>query len=58
MSEERPLLSGDMVSKLEALLQARRAAYADCDISFDTDALSPEEVTERLMQWLTTRSPV
>ena len=57
-SEERPLLSGDMTSKLEKLLQARRTSYADCDISLDTDALSPEEVTERVLQWLETRSTI
>ncbi len=44
----RPLLSGDPVARLTALLEARAAAYATADVRVETDGLTPHEVAERL----------
>lgn len=51
--EARPLLDGgDPAERLEALLRARRAAYARADASIDVDGLTPEEAcAEALHLW-------
>ena len=55
-SEARPLLRGNAQRSLEQLLALRRASYADCDFSIDTDERSPEEIVGCILEWLAGRS--
>ena len=43
-TEERPLLAGDVVGRLSALLEARRDMYRKADAAVDVDSLSPDMV--------------
>lgn len=52
-TEVRPLLAGDALERLRALLLQREAIYRQADLAIDTDALAPEEVVERIVAWLT-----
>lgn len=51
--EVRPLLAGDPLARLRALLAAREAIYCQADLTLDTDALTPEQVAEQIAAWLT-----
>lgn len=47
----RPLLKGDMKSRLEKLLKERAPIYENsADIVIDTDALTPEEVADKITE--------
>jgi len=51
-STTRPLLDdGDPEARLTSLLEARRAAYEDCDRRIDVCDRTPEEVVEATMAW-------
>jgi shikimate kinase len=45
----RPLLRGDPLAALRHLLDARRAAYEGADLVIDTETLSLQEVTRRIV---------
>lgn len=50
---DRPLLAGpDRQAKLHALLEERKAAYADCDLEVDTTGLGPDEVAAIIQDYL------
>lgn len=50
---DRPLLVGpDREAKLHALLEERKAAYADCDLEVDTTGLGPDEVAAIIQEHL------
>jgi shikimate kinase len=51
--EGRPLLDdGDRTARLEAILDARREAYADAaDLVLDTEGLTPSQIAERIEEW-------
>lgn len=54
-SEPRPLLAGsDPVADLRRLLGARERAYAEAEMSVDTDGLGPGEVADVVMERLAT----
>ena len=47
----RPLLKGDMKGRLQKLLQERAPIYENsADIVIDTDALTPEEVADKITE--------
>lgn len=48
-TEERPLLAGDAVTRLTALLEARQALYQKADAAVDVDALSPDLVASEIV---------
>lgn len=45
---DRPLLAGDLRSRLEALHAERADAYADVDLSVPTDGRGPGEIVDRI----------
>lgn len=45
---DRPLLKGDHPSRLRALVESRREAYADADVRMATDGRAPEELALEL----------
>lgn len=51
--EERPLLAGDLLARLETLRQQRARLYAaTADLQLDTGGLTPEAVVEQILHWL------
>lgn len=46
--EERPLLAGDALERLRALLDERRTTYRRADVTIDIDALDPRAVAGRI----------
>ena len=47
----RPLLSRpDPLAELQRLLEARRAAYQSADLEIGAENLTPQQVTEEIMQ--------
>jgi shikimate kinase len=54
--EVRPLLAGDPLTCLRALLAAREATYSQADLALDTDALTPEQAAAQIAAWLAGRA--
>lgn len=49
--QSRPLLAGDIKSKLKEMLAAREGIYSEnADIILDTDGLTPEEVAKTIWE--------
>ncbi len=46
---ERPLLAGDAIARMNAMLAARRPIYAQGDVTIDTDDLRIEDVGDRAL---------
>lgn len=53
--DERPLLQGDKRARVEALLQARRAAYAQIALHIPTDRQMPEQIAHAIVTHLAPR---
>ncbi len=54
--EPRPLLAGaDPLARITALLEQRRAFYAEADLIVETDALTPADVTDIILEWVLTQ---
>jgi shikimate kinase len=51
-SEARPLLTKNAEKSLLQLLTQREASYSDCDVSLNSDVLSPAELTDELVRWV------
>ncbi len=49
---ERPLLSGDMGARIDALAASRAEVYSSIALKVDTTHLTPEEVAERMITML------
>jgi shikimate kinase len=45
----RPLLRGDPLRALRRLLEARLVAYESADLVVDTELLTPQDVTRRIV---------
>jgi len=50
--ETRPLLKGDVTSKVKELMLQRENHYRKADIIVETDGVGPEEVTQRIIDAL------
>lgn len=48
--EDRPLLKGDVESRVRALMQQRRNAYDFAHLCIDTTGLSTQEVADRILR--------
>jgi len=48
-TEDRPLLEGDVLGRLQRLLEQRRAYYELADAAVDVDALTPEQAADELI---------
>jgi 3-dehydroquinate synthase len=49
---DRPLLAGDALSRMTALLEHRAPLYAQADVQIETDGLSPDDVSTRAAEAL------
>lgn len=56
-TEERPLLGDRPAERLRALLEQRRAAYAECDGSVDVNHLSPAQVATEVIRLMAEARP-
>lgn len=54
-SAVRPLLAGDPVERIQAQLAARGPLYAQADLLVETDGRSPDDVQERVIDFLSGR---
>lgn len=58
LAPDRPLLAGtesEVRARIQALLAERQPAYARADWQCPTDALTPEQIVQRLLDWRTSR---
>lgn len=52
-NNERPLLNvSQREQKMSELLNQREQYYQNCDLRIDTSELSPQEVCEKIIEWL------